>query len=567
MKKSISMLFVAATLVTAAQAQFKRPVKSGTPVKTMPVQVNTQPKMTGTILTPVAVSGANFNDPSTQFTLPDGRRISMTVKKNIPNLPSNIGGVVRENVSSAHRETSGTDNCLVETKTISATSPSFMNVNYNQQSINIFPGAIYRFSDFFGGNFRNYEQGRNPINISTDNLANSTGSVFKTVQNPTGENIRQEIANIIRPFSTTTGSAGIQYRIFTSENDADLSLKLSAGGGYAGFKASAGINTQQTEKRYYLTIDAIKPLYTLTTSIPANGFFSDKSIPANLANSNLMVIKSVTYGTRVLANLEVTVATQKDEIDFKASFGADSGKSVSMNFSAMFNYLKSTKSASSTANVYVVGGPLNVTLMEKDKLEAQITDLISRCNYQTAQPIAYSFIDIDGNVLGIQSATDQFMTRKCTPAASVYKLINAQVRIMTGDDNKEQGSNAILELVNSRGAHIMENNNNNIEFRSQNEITLNRRSNIPENDMATAAFSNGGYLDVFFEPKQIVFGFDAWKIRSVQITLTFQDQTGAQDVKQINFDNAQALLQKNQQRLRLPFNGLFNAGGPFMPGL
>jgi hypothetical protein len=40
----------------------------------------------------------------------------------------------------------------------------------------------------------------------------------------------------------------------------------------------------------------------------------------------------------------------------------------------------------------------------------------------------------------------------------------------TGKDNKEQGSNASISLVNSDNVIVFENSNNNIEFRSQNEI-------------------------------------------------------------------------------------------------
>lgn len=566
MKKTLSLLLALVALATVSSGQFNRAktLPADKPVKNIPIKTTTPPRTIGTVMMPPAPTG-NFNNPSTVFTLPDGKRVTMTMRQNMPNLPQNIGGVVNERTESSRKE-SGADGstCTVETKMLNAASSTFMNVNYNQQAINIFPGAIYRFSDFFSGNYRPLEQGRNPINISTDNLANTSGAVFRTVQNPTGEEIRQQIANIIQPFSTSTGSAGLQYRIFTAENDAELSIKLSAGGGYAGFKASGGFSTQQTEKSYYLTIDAIKPLYTITTSFPANGYFSDKNQETN--NPNLIVLKSVTYGTRILANVEVNIATQKDDIDFKASFGADSGKGVSANFSATFNYLKSNKSSRSTVNVYVVGGPINTTIFDKDKLQEQITELLGRCNYQTAQPIAYSFTDINGNVLGMESATDRFTSRKCVPAGSVYKLISATLQVSSGTDTKEQGSNVSFTLVNSNGYQVYESNDNNIEFRNQNDVTLNLR-NVPENQLTSTAFGNGGYLDVFMEPKQIFLGWDAWNFNGATLTLLFQDQNGAQMPYQMNFSNARAVLTKNQQRLRLPFNNRFSAGGAFMPGL
>ena len=541
MKQAPILFAILFVVINHSQAQIRQlQKKEVAPVKrTTPTVVNSQ-----VLVGAVALPAGNFTNPSNTFTLPDGKRVTMTMRQNPQNLPGNFGGIVKERVENTTKDSNGDFTCVSEVKTVSAQSATFMNVNYNQQSIHIFPGAIYTYSNFFSGNYRALEQGRNPINISTDNLANSTGSVFEQVQNPTSDNIKAKIAAIIRPFSTTTGSAGIQYRVFTSENDAELSIKLSAGGGYAGFKASGGYSTQQTDKKYYLTIDAIKPLYTLTTSMPANGYFSDKSIEAN--NPNLIVLKSVTYGTRVLANLEITLQTQQDAIDFKASFGADSGKGVSANASATFNYLKTSKAASTTANVYVVGGPLNTTLFETDKLQQQIMDLVARCNYQTAQPIAYSFTDINGNVLGIESATDKFTTTKCVPKGSVFKLVAATVQLSTGKDNKEQGSNASVSLVNSDNVIVFENTNNNIEFKSQNEIALHARK-LSDNYILESAFSNnGGYIDIFFEPKQIFLDFDQWNVNGAGITLTFMDQNGATIVRQINFNNAAALLQKQR---------------------
>ncbi|HTE34399.1 MAG TPA: thiol-activated cytolysin family protein [Chryseolinea sp.] len=576
MKKAFIFVIILPLMVMTARAQFTRVQKKEVPPvqKTKPTVVASNPILVGTVIQP----SGNFTNPSNTFTLPDGKRVTMTMRQSPKNLPNNFGGVVDERIDGTSKDDNGGIICNSEVKTINAQSSTFMNVNYNQQAIHIFPGAIYTYANFFSGNFRAMEQGRNPINISTDNLANSSGATFEEVQNPTNDNIKAKIATIIRQFSTTTGSAGIQYRVFTSDNDAELSIKLSAGGGYAGFKASAAVSTQQITKRYYLTIDAIKPLYTLTTSMPANGYFADKSVEAN--NQNLIVLKSVTYGTRVLANLEINLQTQMDDIQFKASFGADSGKGVSANASATFNYLKNTKAASTTANVYVVGGPLNTTLFETDKLQQQIMELISRCNYQTAQPIAYSFTDITGNVLGIETATDRFTTTKCVPKGSVFKLVTATVQLSTGKENKEQGSNAAISLFNSDNVEVFESLSNNIEFKSQNEIALSVRRVKPDNQPkadsqpiadryldATAFSRNGGFIDIFFEPKQIFLDFDTWNINSAVVTLTFMDQNGAQDVRQINFSNASALLQKNQQRLRLPFDKNYNAGGAFLPGL
>ncbi len=564
MKKSLILSFSICIIGITAQAQFQKLPPSQKATKTaVPMVVNnTKP----VLLTNIVPAG-NFSNPSNTVILPDGNRVTTTIRQNPQNLPQNFGGVVRESVANSSQTNDASFNCTSETKTINANSSTFMNVNYNQQAIQIFPGAIYSFGDFFNGNYRSFENGRNPISISSDNLSNTTGAVFKDVQNPTANNIRASIASIIQPFSTTTGSAGIQYRIFTTSNDADLSVKLSAGGGYAGFKASSGYNADQSSKRYYLTIDAIKPMYTLMSSVPANGYFSDKSIETN--NKNLMVIKSVTYGTRILANVEIVITKQSDDINFKASFGSDSGKGVSANFNAMFNYVKNTSSATSNVNVYVVGGPINITTFDKDKLQEQITELLTRCNYQTAQPIAYSFADMNGNILGVETATDRFTTRSCVPKAATYKLTGATVQIQTGKDNKEQGSNASVYLSNSDNVIVFENTSNNTEFTNKNEIGLLSKGS-PDNYIAKEAFTkNGGYIDIFFDPKQIFLGFDEWNISGVTVTLIFSDPTGAggQEPHMIDFSSAKALLIKNQQRLRLSFDKNFTPSGSSMPGL
>jgi hypothetical protein len=91
---------------------------------------------------------------------------------------------------------------------------------------------------------------------------------------------------------------------------------------------------------------------------------------------------------------------------------------------------------------------------------------------------------------------------------------------------------------------------------------------IADNYLEETTFSrNGGFIDIFFEPKQIFLDFDTWSVNSAVVTLTFMDQNGTPTERRITFNNASALLQKNQQRLRLPFDKNYNAGGAFMPGL
>jgi len=174
MKKFLILSVAIYLIAPVAQAQFQKVQRTQVAVqKTVPMVKD------GTKLAtlPMLPSG-NFSNPSNTFTLPDGNRVTMTLRQNPQNLPSNFGGVVKETVVAASKSGDASFDCTSEVKTITANSSTFMNVNYNQQAIQIFPGAIYSFTDFFNGNFRPFEQGRNPISISSDNLANTTGPVF-----------------------------------------------------------------------------------------------------------------------------------------------------------------------------------------------------------------------------------------------------------------------------------------------------------------------------------------------------------------------------------------------------
>ncbi len=93
---------------------------------------------------------------------------------------------------------------------------------------------------------------------------------------------------------------------------------------------------------------------------------------------------------------------------------------------------------------------MNTTIFNTDKLQQEITALLAQCNYQTAKPIAYSFCDMQGNILGIKSGTDQFTVTSCLPKDSEPVFTGAKVTITTGSDNKEQGSVALVTLAFQR---------------------------------------------------------------------------------------------------------------------
>ena len=516
---------------------------------------------------------------SNVVTMSDGTRLTITLLPGQTNLPSNLGGSVteREITRTTMNSNDPSWNCQSVTKSFSATSNNFLNNDYSGISATIFPGAIYNAKDFLTGNRKSFEYSRNPVEIGVDNVLNTVGPTYRTLNQPTQNEINTAIASIAQ---TMNGSGeDIKYRVYISESDAEMALNAAAGGSFAGFSLAAAYKNNSKERVYILTIDATKTYFTTTVNMPANGYFSDPSIAQN--NGNMVVIKNVVFGCRVLANVVIKNSNRQDEINFNASY-----KGVSVNADLAFNYFKSHQNFESTVNGIVIGGPSGTSIFNAATLREEIQALMARADYRSARPISYTLTDLNGNVLGIQSATDQITVPVCTPKSSVYTLKNARIEVSTGsNDPKNDGSKAYFRLYNSQGITTASSTgDNNIEFPVNSmkplHLTTGARDDrfvkVPVIDLSKALMLESfttGYLDISFSPVQIFAGWDEWQIRGVDVYLQFVDQSGMpfpgnnynNEIK-LTYSSLNVFLKKDRSTLRLPFtvNGaIVNAGGPF----
>lgn len=456
-------------------------------------------------------------------------------------------------------------NCVTNNVSFSAESKSFMNASKNLSSFTI--GSIYRFEDFFSGNYNEVVGGRQPITLYTENIR-SAGPVVQTVSDPRGSSITNALRNMVQPFTNDRGSAQLIYRTFTSENEADLKMKITAGGSYGSFQANASFDMNVYSKHVYLTFDVLKPMFRVVAEKPDQGFFVDPAVAAN--NPNYVYVKEVQYGTRVLVNLDILIESREDMAKISASYGV--GDSTKKSFSASMDVISKLKSAKTTVNAYIVGAPQTVTLLHKDKLEEEITALVATCNYGTAEPIIYKLADMSGNTIGVKSVTDEFTYQDCTPAASIYMLQSAKISIQNGDDNKEGLSTFAVELLKNTG------NNQNVMLMNSSrdlhkgEIPVNQtedfflegRNTWPagyENVMNLNTFSNGGQFNVYYMPN---FGLDAWKISSMTLTLFFKDQNNTTITRVVRFTNIEKLLNSTNKTLQCNFTGNFENAGVFL---
>jgi hypothetical protein len=422
-------------------------------------------------------------------------------------------------------------NCATAMESVSAQSISFMNASKDENGVLLFPGAIYTFNDYSVGNPKPVEAGRNPIEVFTDAMGrgynNSSIKVGLPVQNPTHVNIHQAISNIVSQFSPNQGGVKVMQQTFYSNNLSDFSISVSGGGSYDAFSFADNYKQTQTEHHIYVTVDVIKPMFTMSVTRPSNGYFVNGQEPQT--SSPLVLIQNVTYGARLIANLDIIITANTNMNNFQGAY-TTIGAGAYVNI----DNLSHDTTISKTINSYMVGVPASTGIITTlDNFEAQLNTIMSKCNYSTAVPIQYTLSDMDGNALGIESMTDQYPVTNCVPATDVYKLTQAYLNIRTGMDNKNAGSlfKAIVNGVNSNGGYVTgQYSNENDEFKANSTtgaLDIYFQTNQDHPNITWDDFKKGGtlVLQLYNEGKD-PFRKDDWDIQNFELILLFTSQKG-----------------------------------------
>lgn len=521
-------------------------------LKTMPVLIK------GT--TTVPATGSVYSSTiSKRINIGNGSSVNVRLVRNV-----NTGGEPafnKENKASLPDEKSGSMPCKVNKVTFTAESTTFMNGN-NSNLIRLYPGAIYTFDDFFGGGYNEIVRGRNPIRIYTDQPVKAGGISVITVNNPSGATINDASTGlplIRNSINEGGGGTDIKYRSFSSNSEAELAIKVSAGGSYSGFTASTSFNHNSVNNRYYLTIDVVKPMFTVKAEKPANGFFSDASVAAT---PNMLYVKEITYGTRILANIELLLDKREDVLKFNAEYGAKGG----MNFNLGGDFLSKTSQTTKTVNAYVIGAPNSSSTFNVDKLEEEIRNMLATCTFQHARPIYYTMGDMDGSTVSALSATDEYTERTCVPDNLIYTLNEVSLEINTGADNKEAPSGVAIWLHNKKTngpIYYQPIENSKVEYPSNKTtpIGLMKYGNNTPDFTLESLSQDGLKLGIYYTPN---FPLDAWKINGVTLVLKFVDQKGAPHPtlgnKRIAMNNADTFLDNFDRKVLTSF-----VSGTFVP--
>lgn len=534
--KKITFLFLFIATVLTVHAQIRKvsaPVLRGQNLKLKSLAIN--PAILAS--RKVTVGASSFTNPTFSKPLtPDN--INVTYKLRPVSINDNTG--TSSETSPVSLPSKPGYNCTYTREKVSVNSSDFLSVSYTGEGL--YPGAIYRYDDFYKGNFKSDVQNwpRNPIIVSSD----ETHSI--TVANPASQ-LSDAVVNLKNNTRPDPGATTVSQYTY-SNNSTTLMLNATAGGAYAGFSAQAGFNFNKADSSIYITYDFKKILFTLSTSIPPNGFFTDA---AKEQTANLIWLGSVSYGARVLANVKINASQLK--IGANAQFQYGDPKKTG--FQVAGEFANNNQGLTCTVNIYSVGLPSSSTLVGTitttlADLDQRIRSALDAVTSQSAKPVMYSLYNMGFERIAVESATDYFVTPLCVPQDATYYLTGAKVTLKTGNDNKDGGAKLSLLVYPVSGGQYWGNffrmDDYTGELKKGTAISL----NLPKapgfkNYTLDQYKQNGLEVDVIYNSQGGPFPLtDAWALDQVSVELEFRDQNGtlAPPIPAITWENINTLM-------------------------
>lgn len=483
------------------------------------------------------VGSSSFTNPSFSKPLTQDN-INVTYKLRPVSLTDNTG--TSTETTPVNQPSKPGFTCTYTREKVSVNSSDFLSVSYTGEGL--YPGAIYRYDDFYKGNFKSDVQNwqRNPIVISSD----ETRSV--TVANPAVQ-LSDAVVSMKNNTPADPGTTTVSQYTY-SNNSTSMMLNATAGGAYAGFSGQAGFNFNKSDSSIYITYDFKKILFTLSTSVPPNGFFTE---PGKDQTGNLIWLGSVSYGARVLANVKINASQLK--IGANAQFQYGDPKKAGFQAAAAFT--DNNQNLSCTVNIYSVGLPSSSTLVGTitttlADLDQRIRSALDAVTSQSAKPVMYSLYNMAFERIAVESATDYFVTPLCVPQNATYYLTGAKVTLKTGNDNKDGGAKLSLLMYPVSGGQywgdFFRMDDYTGELKKGTAISLNlAKSPAFKNYTLDQYKQNGVELDVVYTTQGGPFPLtDAWALDQVSLELEFRDQNGtlAPPIPAITWENINTLM-------------------------
>jgi len=397
------------------------------------------------------------------------------------------------------------DECITKYYNFNCQSTSFMNADFESQNQYLYPSAIYSVNDFENGNFKDITERRNPITLSTDN-PNLKGNSFITITNPNLVTIREGVQKLYGNFDADkSGNMDFRYQIFESSNNVEQQLKLATGGGgnyglYGGSMETT-LNNETKQTHHYLTVDIIKDMFSINSM--CKNYFDTSS----MYTSDKIVISSVTYGLRIIGNIDVTGYESKIDSEIKSSGNAGITDVFSAHGHLDLTFISKVIGESTKVNCYIVGGPntSSCAFTVKD-FQTAITTIVSGVTVSNARPIQYTLSDLNGDVISIKSSVTDIKQRIC-PVKSQFSIKNFDYSFLTGNDDKDDDNHVSITFTLLPANKIIYSNSD-------------VRPRLPEDGDAT--WHNNSVVPIVGEIVAPIYESDP-KAKEIQVTVNKSD--------------------------------------------
>ena len=432
--------------------------------------------------------------------------------------------------------------CTTVTKKLDVNSASFMATNSDLDLSKFVPGAIFQGNDFLAGNYnREVKANRLPIKISSSDPKFGPAIELRNPDISTITDAIKAYRKNITNGNDTNKTLEKKMRMFYSTDEALTSFLISAGASGYGAKINTAYRTSSASTKVILTIDAYRSIFAID-HLPTgeyNAYFS--AIPSNVKENNLVIISSVSYGTRIFANLTIDCNSTQDAAVLAASYSG-------YGFSGKLDIegIKKHSSKKIVLNYKQVGGgeSKNTLTLNIDQLNNTLDDLLTKASYNNVHPIAYNIRSLDGENMGINSTVDNYKETTCF---TEKKLRKVYAKIYSGKDGKNDDNFLRLHLKDGNNKFVAEyRQSKNLEFKKNSWTQDYLIMNLLGQNAKQTDFINGGKLEISTDHRG---GKDDWYIDQVILVIEYDDnskqeitwkmKTGenAKSIRQITKDN------------------------------
>lgn len=301
--------------------------------------------------------------------------------------------------------------CQTQNIKVKLEDDSFMNTYNMAKSVNIFPGAVYTFDNFFNGSFTPEKAPRNSIQVYTSLV--TSGDMYENVEDPSSGGL--EIKNALNKLKQRTkknkSNQGFKAKIYECNSAAEMAMAIGAAAQGYGAKVKFDWGTSQKREERYFLVDATQEIFSLSANMPEEGVFKN---PEDAKKSGLMFLDNVVYGMRALVSIKTSISADESNLSLGASYsGFGFGAEASLNdISKKLNNQTEVK-------IYIVGGDNDGQYITTDKneLENAVSTAFGTLTNENAAPLYFTFRNMNNETVRTESATDSFQVQQCIPKA------------------------------------------------------------------------------------------------------------------------------------------------------